>query len=112
VIRPPTPVTAAIDAVADAIEFGRPLPPLPQPSGDSPGARALHAALTEAAAIVSGRKPPARDPLPSRQPEQRERIRDVVAAMTGGRFTQQYALRLMASIGVCPPAGHVRRRTR
>jgi uncharacterized membrane protein YccC len=89
----------AMDGIADALQFGTPVPAAPPVTGHSPGERALATAVATAADVLAGRRRAgrlARVPRPSL----RSRLRDVFDETVGGRLTRIFALRLMASIGV------------
>jgi uncharacterized membrane protein YccC len=92
-------VLDAMDGIADALQFGTPVPPSPPVTGHSPGERALAAAVAAAADVLAGRRQPGRMPRMPRR-SFRDRVRDVVDETIGGRLTQIFALRLMASVGV------------
>ncbi len=92
-------VLDAMDRIADALQFGTPVPRSPPVTGHSPGERALAAAVAAAADVLAGRRRPGRFPrIPRRR--FRDRVRDVVDETIGGRLTRIFALRLMASVGV------------
>jgi len=89
----------AMDGIADALQFGTPVPAPPPVTGRSPGERALAAAVATAADVLAGRRRPGRMARVPR-PGLRTRVHDMVDETVGGRLTRIFALRLMASIGV------------
>ena len=89
----------AMDGIADALQFGRPVPTPPPVTGRSPGERALAAAVGAAADVLAGRRRAGRMVRVPR-PSFRDRLRDIVDETVGGRLTRIFALRLMASVGV------------
>jgi uncharacterized membrane protein YccC len=98
-VQAPTGLVATIGAIADAIQYGTPVSAVRAAAGPAPGRRALAAAVTEAADLVSGKRPAEGGAAPSR-PSPRERLRDALAETVGGRLIRIFALRLMLSIGV------------
>jgi uncharacterized membrane protein YccC len=95
--RPPEPVIATIDSVAEAIGDGSRPVIKPPPWGISPGAAALRDALSGLAHLVSGKATPPAYPAP--RPSPRERA-GLVRDQVSGRFSLTFAVRLMASIAV------------
>ncbi|MDX6338279.1 MAG: hypothetical protein QOG05_5619 [Streptosporangiaceae bacterium] len=95
----PPQLTATIEAIADAIQYGTPVTSVRPAGGPTPGSRALAAAVAGAADLASGKRPAEGGAAPSR-PDLRERVRDALAETVGGRLTRIFALRLMLSIGV------------
>jgi uncharacterized membrane protein YccC len=98
-VQAPPGLVATIDAIADAIQYGTPVSAVRLPPGDTPGLRALAAAVAGAADLVSGRRQPKGSQAPRRR-SPRERLQDVLAETVGGRLTRVFMLRLMLSVGV------------
>lgn len=96
--RPPDSVTGAMTVLADSIEHGTPPPRVPPPWSDTPGTHALSDALSGAARLLAGKRPPDRT-LPPEQSHRRTPD-ELLDAIGTGRTVGTFALRLMASIGV------------
>jgi uncharacterized membrane protein YccC len=89
----------AMDGIADALQFGEPVPQVRPATGRSPGERALTTALAAAADVLAGRRRLDR-PARIRRRGLRDRLRDLRDETLAGRLTRIFALRLMASVGV------------
>jgi uncharacterized membrane protein YccC len=102
---PPPGVTAAVDAIADSIEYGSPPPTVPPPWGDSPGAQALCEALAGAVRLLRGKPAPGGPLVP--QASRRQRLDGLIDKIRAGRAVRMFAVRLMASIGVAAVVSEV-----
>jgi uncharacterized membrane protein YccC len=112
--KPPPAVADAIDELADSILYRTPPPAIPPPWDDTPGARALHDALTGAVRLLSGQQvapPPGLDGPPGRPGQARprlwQRLDRAMDQVRGGRLIRTFALRLMASIGLAAVVSEV-----
>jgi len=92
-------ILGRMDRIADALQFGGPVPGAAPVSGHTPGERALAAAVAAAADVLAGRRQP--DSLAAVPRRSRPgRLRDVIVETVGGRLIWVFAVRLMASVGV------------
>jgi uncharacterized membrane protein YccC len=96
---PPPGIIDTIEAIADGVQYGTPVSAAQPAAGRTVGSRALVAAVSAAADLASGRRPPGGATAP-RRPGRRERLRDIFDETVGGHLTRIFAVRLMLSVGV------------
>ena len=96
--RPPSEVSAGLDALAEAITTGARPPALPDLTPSTPGMRALRDELEGVARVLSG-KLAYRGELIEPRPPLRERLSAAIGRLTG-KSALLFAVRLMACVGV------------
>lgn len=104
--RPSALLPRTVDALADAIQYGEPVPEIPRPparadtgTGPGPVELALWSALTETAALIAGQRPrAAQRGIPRRGV--RGWLRDTTDEIRAGPLVRMHALRLMLCMGV------------
>ena len=97
--KPPAAAAETIDAIADSIRYRTAAPGLPPLTDATAGVRALRDAVAGVLELLAGKRSPPYQGRPA-APHRREWLDKVFGEIVGGRLTRQFAVRLMACVGV------------